>query len=174
MKLIAINKQLYRKQLNQLLIALVSCLALLSLGFGALLIAFFGKEVVAGAESTGNFHLNLLGVVLAVISCSLVMNIIKTKPFMKDIYWVWQLKQLHNKIYRKHAKIVAAANENQVEAITILLYYYRSQKLVFELDNNTLTLDTVNQNISGIETQIELLNLVITEDDFQSSLLDKY
>ncbi len=44
MKLISINKQQYRQQLNKLLIGLVSCLTLLSLGFGAILIAFLGKR----------------------------------------------------------------------------------------------------------------------------------
>ncbi|ARD23581.1 DUF3087 domain-containing protein [Shewanella japonica] len=173
MKLISINKQQYRQQLNRLLIGLVSCLTLLSLGFGAILIAFFGQTPVAGSESTGNFHLNLMGVILAVVFCSLIMNIIKTKPFMHDIYWVWQMKQLHNRIYRKLTKIVAAADKNEPDAITILLFYYHTQKQVYELDNNTLTLDAVNQNIQKVESQIAQLNLSISLDDFDIALLDK-
>ncbi|WP_299568893.1 DUF3087 family protein [uncultured Shewanella sp.] len=173
MQFISIDKPQYRKRLNVLLISLVASLTILSLAFGGLLIEFFGSDTVIKGESTGHFHLNLIGVFLAVVSCSLVMNAIKTKPYMKEIYWVWQVKQLQNRIYRKLNKVIAAASENDVKALTILLYYYHSQKKIYELDNNTLTMGKVDSDISRTETQIARLNLVITLDDFSSSLIDE-
>ncbi|MCL1068834.1 DUF3087 domain-containing protein [Shewanella olleyana] len=173
MQFISIDKPQYRKRLNILLISLVASLTILSLAFGGLLIELFGSDTVIRGESTGNFHLNFIGVILAVVSCSLVMNWIKTKPYMKEIYWVWQVKQLQNRIYRKLKKIVAAAQENDVNAITILLYYYHSQKKVYELDNNTLTMSKVETDINSIEQQISDLNLAITLDDFSIELIDK-
>ncbi len=166
MQFITIDKPQYRKRLNVLLIALVASLTILSLGFGALLIELFGNDTVVSGESTGHFHFNFIGVFLAVISCSLVMNAIKTKPYMKEIYWMWQVKQLQNRIYRKLKKVLAAAKENDINALTILLYYYHSQKKVYELDNNTLTMATVETDINRIESQIAELNLAITLDDF--------
>ncbi len=173
MQFIPIDKPQYRKRLNVLLISLVASLTILSLAFGSILIQFFGSDELVRGEPTGHFHLNLIGVLLAVVSCSLVMNVIKTKPYMKEIYWVWQVKQLQNRIYRKLKKVLAAAKENDVDAITILLYYYHSQKKVYELDNNTLTMVTVDSDIRRIEAQIADLNLTITLDDFSTDLLEE-
>ncbi|WP_144210800.1 DUF3087 family protein [Shewanella donghaensis] len=174
MQLMSVEKVQYRKRLNVVLVSLVASLALLSLGFGTLLIGIFGNDSVVSGESTGHFHLNLLAVILAVITCSLVMNFYKNHDYLKEIYWVWKLKQLHNRIYRKLAKIKLAASDNDPTALTILLFYYTTQKQVFELDNNTLTLATVQTDITAVESQIASLNLSIGVDDFSETLVDNF
>ncbi|MDO6639717.1 MULTISPECIES: DUF3087 domain-containing protein [unclassified Shewanella] len=174
MQLMKVDKALYRQRLNVVLVSLVASLTLLSLGFGTVLIEFFGNKTVASGESTGHFHLNLLGVILAVLTCSLVMNFYKKHEYLKEIYWVWKLKQLHNRIYRKLAKIKLAARDNDPDALTVLLFYLTTQKQVFELDNNTLTLATLQADISAIESKLADLNLEITTADFSENLLEKF
>ncbi|MDF5271702.1 DUF3087 family protein, partial [Vibrio parahaemolyticus] len=87
---------------------------------------------------------------------------------------VWKLKQLQNKIFRKLKSIKAASAEHDVKALTILKFYYTTQSQVFELDNNTLTMSSVNKELEAIE-QIEAaqsLSLDIT--GFEESWLDTY
>ena len=93
---------------------------------------------------------------------------------MEEVLYVWKLKQLHNKIFRKLKSIKAAASNDDVKALTTLKFYYTTQQQVFELDNNTLTMNSVNKELEAIE-QIEAaqsLDLDITS--FKESWVDTY
>lgn len=171
MKLQHVDKGIYRKNMNLFMVTLVLSLILLSLSFGAGLIALFGVPAISG-EPTGNFHLNLLGVILAVILCSAIVFQLKAKPFFTEIYYVWQLKQLQNRIYRKLIKIKTAAAKNDVNALITLLFYYTSLRQVYLLDDNTLTLATVDQTLSQLQTQIQELGLALNAEQFTPKLLD--
>ncbi|QYJ77887.1 DUF3087 domain-containing protein [Shewanella acanthi] len=173
MKLQQVDKSRYRKNMNLFLVCLVGGLILLSLGFGAGLIALFGVEAIPG-EPTGNFHWNLLGVILAVLLCSLVVNQLKTQPFFHEIYYVWQLKQLQNRTYRKLAKIKSAAAENQSSALIIMLFYYSSLRLVYQLDDNTLTLSHLEKELGQLQSQIDAAGLTLNVSQFEVGLLEKY
>ncbi|NMU30552.1 DUF3087 family protein, partial [Vibrio parahaemolyticus] len=75
----------------------------------------------------------------------------KGHPFFREVVYVWQMKQLHNRIFRKLKQIKSAAEQEDLQAYTILKFYYQSQKQIFELDNNTLTLDSVLRELEKIE-----------------------
>ncbi|MGF1872822.1 DUF3087 domain-containing protein [Photobacterium indicum] len=173
MKIMEIDKAVYRKNINRVIVFFVGSLAVLSLAFGAVLIAVFGAETVDPSGSTGNFHLNLIGVVLAAIVCASVLSRLKDKPYLKEIYYVWQLKQLHNKIYRKLTKIKNRAELHDVNALIILKFYYSSLKQVYLLDNNSLTLPTLEKDIIKLDSQIISQNLTISTDQFEADLLNK-
>ncbi|HHF3204342.1 TPA: DUF3087 domain-containing protein [Vibrio alginolyticus] len=174
MEIKKINKQVYRKKVNLVIGGFVALLAISSLAFSTLLIVLFGNTEVVPEQSTGNFHWNLIGVVLAVATSLSLLNQIKTRPYMEEVLYVWKPKQLHNKIFRKLKSIKAAANNGDVKALTILKFYYTTQSQVFELDNNTLTMSSVNKELEVIE-QIEAaqsMSLDIT--GFEESWLDTY
>ncbi|MGS0680318.1 DUF3087 domain-containing protein [Shewanella sp. 125m-7] len=171
MQLIEIDKQAYRKHTNLVIMSFVAALAILSLVFGALLIHFFGSQATVSGESTGNFHLNFIGVLLALGTCSAVLNSQKQKPFFKEVYYVWRLKQLHNQIYRKLAKIKQAADKNDTNAFIILSFYFVSLKQVYTLDNNTLTISTVDKDLSQLNDKIASLGLSITPEQFEPQML---
>lgn len=173
MKLQHVDKGIYRKNMNLFMVVLVLSLILLSLSFGAGLIALFGAPSTPG-EPTGNFYLNLLGVILAVILCSAMVFQLKAKPFFTEIYFVWQLKQLQNRIYRKLTNIKAAAAKNDVNALIILLFYYTSLRQVYLLDDNTLTLPTLDQELSLLQAQIQGLGLALSADQFTPDLLGSF
>ncbi|MCE9687647.1 DUF3087 domain-containing protein [Shewanella sp. AS16] len=170
MKLISIDKQLYRKRTNRLLLGLVASLSLLSLSFGAALIAAFGAAPVAG-EPTGNFHWNLLGVILALLLLSCVLHGQRKRPWLKEVYYVWQLKQLHNRIYRKLAKIKLAAARQQPQALIILSFYYASLKQVYLLDNNTLTLSTLERDMATLAELIRQQDSEVSPALFEVGML---
>ncbi len=172
MKLQEIDKTLYRKNMNLFIVILVVSLVVLSLIFGTGLIALFGATPVPG-EPTGNFHLNLLGVIFSLGLCSAVIYNLKDRPFFSEIYYVWQLKQLHNRIYRKLIKIKAAAAQNDVNALIILLFYYTSLRQVYVLDDNTLTLPALTQDLNRLNAQIESLGLLLSPEQFTPELLTR-
>ncbi|MGS0689770.1 DUF3087 domain-containing protein [Shewanella sp. 30m-9] len=173
MQLMEVDKQSYRKSTNLVIMGFVASLAILALAFGALLIHFFGAPVSASGESTGNFHLNFIGVLLALATCSAVLNSQKQKPFFKEVYYVWRLKQLHNQIYRKLAKIKAAADNDDTNAFIILSFYFASLKQVYTLDDNTLTISKVEQDQAQLNEKIAALGIAITPEQFEPEILDK-
>lgn len=174
MEIKKINKDIYKKKVNLVIGGFVALLAISSLAFSTLLIVLFGNTEVVPEQSTGNFHWNLIGVVLAVATSLSLLNQIKTRPYMEEVLYVWKLKQLHNKIFRKLKSIKAAASNDDVKALTTLKFYYKTQQQVFELDNNTLTMNSVNKELEAIE-QIEAaqsLDLDITR--FKERWVDTY
>ncbi|MCS0334051.1 DUF3087 domain-containing protein [Vibrio diabolicus] len=174
MEIKKINKDIYKKKVNLVIGGFVALLAISSLAFSTLLIVLFGNTEVVPEQSTGNFHWNLIGVVLAVATSLSLLNQIKTRPYMEEVLYVWKLKQRHNKIFRKLKSIKAAASNDDVKALTTLKFYYKTQQQVFELDNNTLTMNSVNKELEAIE-QIEAaqsLDLDITS--FKESWVDTY
>ncbi|HCE1827845.1 TPA: DUF3087 domain-containing protein [Vibrio parahaemolyticus] len=174
MEIKQINKDIYKKKVNLVIGGFVALLAISSLAFSTLLIVLFGNTEVVPEQSTGNFHWNLIGVVLAVATSLSLLNQIKTRPYMEEVLYVWKLKQLHNKIFRKLKSIKAAASNDDLKALTALKFYYTTQRQVFELDNNTLTMSSVNKELEAID-QIEVdKSLHLDIANFEEGWIDTY
>ena len=182
MQLIEIDKALYRKRLNIVIAIFVSGLLILSLGLSSAMIAFFGDIVTKNAEGlmeVDNFRYNLLGVILALLACAAILHQIKSKAFFHEIYYVWRLKQLHNRIYRKIKSIKSASTQDedqlkQFNALIILNFYYKSRKQVYLLDDNTLTVTELDKEIDQLNQLIAAKNLTVTLSQFEESLLASY
>jgi len=174
MKLVKINKSQYRSVNNWVQIGLVATLAILSLILGQLMIYFFGIKPSPGAESTGHFYLNFTGVILALMVCSLLVRNLRTKPKFYEVYYVWQLKQLQNKIYRKLKSIQQAAKDNNRDALVILSFYYKSLALVYGLDNNTLTISNVDNELDKLQQCIDSAGFSIDVDEFTPDMLQAF
>ncbi|MCF7480647.1 DUF3087 domain-containing protein [Vibrio sp. J1-1] len=174
MEIKKINKEVYKKKVNLVIGGFVVLLAVSSLAFSSLLISLFGNTNIQPEQSTGNFHWNLIGVLLAIATSLSLLNQFKTHPYMQEVLYVWKLKQIHNKIYRKLKNIKAAASSDDLQALTILKFYYTTQRQVFELDNNTLTMSSVNKELEAIEEIEASKSLVIDITSFEQSWLDTY
>ena len=168
MQLINIDKTRYRKHLNIVIAGFIGTLLVLALTFGQLLIVSFAQEGVS------NFRYNLLGVVLSLLGCAAILHTLKNSNFFQEVYYVWQLKQLQNSIYRKLKKIKAAAKEDDANALIILSFYYQSLYLVYQLDDNTLTINKVNDEINKLQETIANKYLTISADQFDKKLLSYY
>ena len=168
MQLIKIDKTRYRKHLNIIIVGFITVLLVLALVFGQLLIASFGQEGIS------NFKYNLLGVILSLLACAAILHQLKSSAFFTEIYYVWQVKQLQNLIYRKLKKIKAAASNGENDALIILSFYYQSLQQVYQLDDNTLTITKVNKDQSDLQEIIANKNLDISAEQFDKKLLSSY
>ena len=173
MKLQKINKEEYRKKMNLLLVSLVGSLALFAIVFGTILIELFGSATSITGESTGNFHLNVLGVILSVALNAFIASRVKGHEYFKEALYVWNLKQIHNQIYRKLKRIQPKAEQGDREALTILYFYYTTQKQVYDLDNNTLTIKTVQQSLDNIVELSEKWSIELDIEAFSKDLVAK-
>jgi len=181
MQLIDVDKARYKKHLNIVIIGFISALLVLSLAFGSVLIALFssvGEITQVGslseAPEQSNFRYNLLGVILALMANAAVLHSIKRSDYFTEIYYVWQMKQIQNLIYRKLTKIKAAAKDNDSQALVILYYYYHSLKQLYVLDDNTITLSTVEKDIQKIQESIEEQGIDVTAKPFDKKMLAEY
>ncbi|MEZ8024509.1 MULTISPECIES: DUF3087 family protein [Vibrio] len=174
MKLQKINKEEYRKKMNLLLVSLVGSLALFAIVFGTILIELFGSATSITGESTGNFHLNVLGVILSVALNAFIASRVKGHEYFKEALYVWNLKQIHNQIYRKLKRIQPKAEQGDRDALTILYFYYTTQKQVYDLDNNTLTIKTVQQSLDNIVELSDKWSIELDIEVFSKDLVAKF
>ncbi|CAK1771679.1 DUF3087 family protein [Vibrio crassostreae] len=174
MKLQKINKEEYRKKMNLLLVSLVGSLAVFAIVFGTILIDLFGSGQSIAGESTGNFHLNVLGVILSVALNAFIASRVKGHDYFKEALYVWNLKQIHNQIYRKLKRIQLKAEQGDRDALTVLYFYYTTQKQVYDLDNNTLTIKTVQQSLDNILELSEKWSIELDIEAFSKDLIAKF
>ena len=168
MKIEDIDKSRYRKHLNWVIVTAGLSFAALSLILAQATIFFFTDR------EGSHFAINLGGVVLAMIIVGSVLNKIKQHPFMYEVYYVWRLKQQINYVTRKLKAVEAAAEDNQVQAIHTLLFYYRACRQLYLLDDNTIVMDELGIKSAALDAKIESLQLQLNVDDYQQSFLDQF
>ncbi len=192
MQLIDIDKTRYRKHLNIVIVGFIASLLVLSLLFGTILISLFSTVVdngviqgatdavanvandIANGEPETNFKYNLLGVVLALLANAAVLHSIKKSEYFKEIYYVWQVKQLQNLIYCKLNKVKAAGKEGNETALIILSFYYQSQLQVYQLDDNTITLSTIEKHQQEVNDIIANKALSINASQFEKKMITSF
>ncbi|WP_017220941.1 DUF3087 family protein [Moritella dasanensis] len=171
MQLQQIDKVRYRKHLNMASVVATAVLIAFALFYGQVLIHFFA------VPDGNNFKLNLAGVVLGVFSLLIAFNLVRKHPYLTEVMYVWDLKQENNKIYRKlhHIKSALSDSDNtNIDAITILNYYYAASKQQYNLDNNTLTMETLTADIAKLDALITEKQLTINVDDYNLGLLKQF
>ncbi|NRA25540.1 MAG: DUF3087 family protein [Oleispira sp.] len=167
MKLQTIDKALYRKRLNILIVSSIIILLVASLSVSNILITLFS------AELDDNFWLNVAGVVAGIAALGLMFKILAGNPFMAEVNYVWTLKKELNRIYRNTKKVERGVEDNNKIALIISYFNLQGSKQVYELDNNTLTLDELKQRIEKLDEQIAKLGLDISADDYSLALLER-
>jgi len=166
MQLQNIDKALYRKRMNIIMACTVIVLLLTSLTVSNILIASFGSEV-----DGDNFWWNVIGVVSGLGVVVTLYKLLASNPFMAEVNYVRSLKREMNRIYRSSKKVQAALAENDEKAIIISYFNLQASKQVYQLDNNTLTMDELNEKIRLLDAQIESLGLSISTDDYRPELI---
>ncbi len=168
MQLIEIDKTKYRKHLRIVFAAIAAALAIIALGSSTLIIQLFSTPDV------DHFWHNLAGVVLAAIAVAFTLNKLRHQPFMFEVVYVWDLKQQLNRIHRKQKKIEARIEENDHDAMIIMNYMYKGSKQLYELDDNTITMGTLNSKIRTLEKRMEDSGLDTSTDSYEPGMLDHY
>ena len=169
MQLLDINKNRYRKHLNIVIAGLIISLMGLALLFGQ------GLIILLGAPGGDNMLLNLAGVVMAALVCGAAIWSAREHPFMTEVVYVWKLKQVLNHIYRKNKKVEQAAYEqNNEKAMLILAFYYQASMQLYKLDDNTITLESLQERIDKLQNMLAEKNLVFRIEDYQEQMLKDF
>lgn len=168
MQLEKIDKQRYRKHLNQIIVGSIIILAGCSLAIAQLLIALYPDP------SGSHFHWNLTGVIITCLGMAFGFNKIKHTAYMTEVYYVWSLKQSLNLITRKLKSIKAAVEQNDPAAMQILHYYYQGCRQLWQLDDNTITIDELTIWQAKLDSKAQELNIKLTATSFNKTDLAGY
>ena len=168
MQLIDIDKTRYRKHLRIVFAAIAAALAIIALSSSTLIIQLFSTP---GAD---HFWHNLAGVVLAAIFVAFTLNKLRKQPFMFEVVYVWDLKQQLNRIHRKQKKIEAGIDKNDHDAMIIMNYMYRGSKQLYELDDNTITMGTLNSKINVLDSKMKGADISTSTDAYDPAMLDRF
>lgn len=163
-----IDKSRYRQRFRIVFVAIVAVLTVVALGTSTLLIALFGTP----GES--HFWLNLAGVVVGAAVVALTLIKLRQHPYLREVVYVWDLKQQLNRIYRKQRQIEPLVEKNDPDAIATMYFFYRGSQQLYELDDNTITMDTIGLQLRALERRIEELGINITTDSFRESMLERF
>ncbi len=167
MKLEDIDKARYNKHVKISFFAVCIFMISVSLMISTVLIQLWG-----GPQGE-NMWLNMAGVVLAALILAQIYKGLKTHPFLYEVVYVRSIKAQLNRIYRKQRKIKAAADTGDIRAIAILDFNYRAARQVYELDNNTITLEDLEKShleIKDLQAHWELETL----EEYQPEWVDAY
>jgi len=168
MQLREINKAIYRKHLNRVFAGIAFALIVTSLFASTLLIKIFSTP------EASHFYHNMAGVIVAAVIVVLVLTRLRRHPYLLEVVYVWDLKQMLNRIYRKQRKIEAAVEDNDRNAMIIMNFQYRGSKQLYELDDNTITIGDLIDKIRANDKRLEDAGLSLSTDTFDPELLKQY
>ncbi|SRR5690625_3558169 len=161
-----IDKSRLKQRQNRFTIAMIVGLLVLSLIFSQLYIALW---------STGgsNFWLNAAGVATAVFLLAGVINHIKHKPYMEEVVYVWRLKRELTQIASKQKRLDAALAKGEHSAYVVRYFQLHASKHLYELEDNTVTLDDLNRQIREFDQLLAQQGLQLSLEDYHTDLLEK-
>lgn len=168
MKLKEIDKSRYQKNLKIVFAGIAVALISFTLISSTLMIRFFSTP------DAPHFWFNLGGVVVAAVVVVFILNKLRGHPFMLEVVYVWDLKQMLNRIYRKQRKIEAKLEENDQDAMKIMNFQYKGSKQLYMLDDNTITIDTLQVKILRLDERMQAAGLELTTDSFEPDMLDRF
>lgn len=168
MHLEEIDKSKYRKRFRVVFVAIVVVLTVVSLASSALMIALLGTP----GES--HFWLNLAGVVVGAGTVALLLIKLRTHDYLREVVYVWDLKQQLNQIYRKQRKIEPLVEQDDPDAIAIMYFFYRGSQQLYRLDDNTITMDSIELKLKALERRMADLGLAVTTDSYRPDMLSRF
>ena len=168
MSLRQIDKNRYSRHYKIVFAAIVAGLIVISIGSSTLMIRWIGNP------DQSNFMLNLLGVGIAAVVVSFVLYRLRGHPFMDEVVYVWRLKQRLNQIYRKQRRIEPLIEEQNLDAMVIMNYMCQGSKQLYELDDNTITMDELALRISHLQEKLDEAGVTVTTDQYDPSMLERF
>lgn len=174
MQLKEIDKSRYSKHFKIVFAGIVIVLLAITLAASTIIIQLFGTE------GDSHFWFNLAGVVIAAATVVFILTKLRHHPFMLEVVYVWDLKQILNKIYRKQKKIEEAMikkamiEKERHDAMIIMNFQYRGSKQLYELDDNTITMVELNSKIKQLDKRMLAAGLNLSTDAFDVGMLDKF
>ncbi|MEA1889870.1 MAG: DUF3087 domain-containing protein [Pseudomonadota bacterium] len=168
MQLREIDKTRYRKHLRIVFAGIVVAMLILALSSSTLLIYIFSTP------EAPHFYYNLAGVVFAAAIVIYALTKLRQHPFMYEVVYVWDLKQQLNKIYRKQKKVEAAVEEENPDAMIIMNFMNRGSKQLYELDDNTITMEDLVIKIQFLDARMKAAGLSLSTNSYDPAMLNKF
>ena len=168
MKLRNIDKVRYRKHLNIVFVCIAVSTLIISLGLSTLLIELLSTE------NESHFYHNLAGALIAVAIVFFTLHKFRHNDFLTEVTYVWDLKQQLNKIYRKQHKIEAAVEQNNHNAMVIINFQNLGSKQLYQLDDNTITLEDLSKKIEKHNLLLAQAGLPTSSDNYDPEMLKAF
>lgn len=168
MQLKEINKIRYSKHYKIIFACIAFVLLVIAPGTSALFISLFSNP-----EGSYFFH-NLAGVVVGVAIVAFVLHKFRQHPYMYEVVYVWNLKQQLNRIRRKQRKIEAAIENNDKDAMIIMNFMHRGSKQLYELDNNTITMEELLRKIQTHDERMQTAGVSLSTDSYNPTMLERF
>jgi len=156
MPLKKIDKTLYRNHLRVVFAGMALALMIISVATSALFIYLL---------SSPDF---------AAIIVFVVLNKIRHHSYMYEVVYVWDLKQQLNRINRKLRKIEVAVESNDNDAMVIMNFMYRGSKQLYELDDNTITMESLISKINVLDQRMQDSGLNLSTSAYDPAMLDQF
>lgn len=166
MKLMPIDKTRYRRHLNRVFFGIALALTAFAIGTSTILIKAFSTP------DAPHFWFNLAGVVIAAALVVALLQKLRSHPFMREVVYVWDLKQVLNRIYRRERELQAAVEEDDANALIIMNFFYRGSKQLYELDDNLVTIEELTDKIRLHDKRLAEAGLTTDTDRFDPVMLD--
>lgn len=168
MKLREINKSRYQKHLRIVFIGMAVSLLIMSPILSLLLIFAFSEP------DASHFMHNVASACIAAVVVFFALTKLRQHPFMEEVVYVWDLKQQLSKIQRRQRKIEAAVENGDRDAMIIMNFQYRGSEQLYNLDDNTVTMDELTASIIRHDEILEQAGLTTSTDLFDPSKVKNY
>ncbi|PCI67749.1 MAG: hypothetical protein COB26_09130 [Piscirickettsiaceae bacterium] len=168
MQLREIDKSIYQKHLRTVFIGMAVALLIISPLLSLLLIFMFSEP------EASHFMHNVASALIAAAIVAFVLTKLRQHPYMEEVVYVWDLKQQLSQIHRRQRKIQAAVENEDRDAMIIINFQYRGSKQLYELDDNTITMEELNAKIIHHDQVLEQADLTISTDSFDPSRIKNY
>ncbi|MEX0744958.1 MAG: DUF3087 family protein [Phycisphaeraceae bacterium] len=122
----------YRRKAKIISVAMAAQLIVFGLVLSQLLTAVF----------EGGFWWNVLGVLLGLVATSLVFAVLRERPWMAEMRYVWQLKHYLSRVSGYLATLRRAVDEGNDVALHLLTFYHQGMAQLAELNDRTLDDDS--------------------------------
>lgn len=122
------DPETYRRKARFISLAMAGQLIVFALVFSQLLALAFG----------GGFWFNVLGVALGLVATSLVFAVLRERPWMREMRYVWQLKHHLSRVSAYLPALRRGMGEENVTALDVMAFYHQGMAQLAELNGRTL------------------------------------
>jgi hypothetical protein len=122
------DPETYRRKARLISVAMAGQLVVFGLVFSQLLTTLFGSS----------FWLNALGVLLGLIATSLVFAVLRERPWMTEMRYVWQLKHYLSRVSSYLPALRREVEQGNDVALHLLTFYHQGMAQLAELNGRTL------------------------------------
>ncbi|WP_249976834.1 DUF3087 family protein [Vreelandella olivaria] len=159
------NPDTYRRKARMISVAMAGQLIVFGLLFSMLLTATFGSSL----------WLNALGVLLGLLATSAMFAVLRDRPWMTEMRYVWQLKHHLSQVSGYLQPLRRGVEEDNRVALDILTFYHQGMSQLAELNGRT-TDDDAERLAEKMEVKIkrEALGLPEQVDTFDPQDLNAF